>query len=64
LATPRDVANHLKKVAKGRGSSILYEQHDWGPRAYAAGTTDAIPVKWKFTARRLEELAKMVEKGS
>lgn len=57
LATPQEIAAWLNKSAAGRGDTILYERHVWSPRGYAAGTTDAIPASWKFTAKRLEELA-------
>ena len=62
LATPKEIADQLKKAAKGRGDGIIHEQHDWGPRAHAAGTTDAIPVKWRFTEHRLQEIADAVVK--
>ena len=32
LATPKDVASRLLATAKGRGDTILYEKHTWGPR--------------------------------
>lgn len=59
LATPREIANWLKSAAAGRGDTILYEKHVW-TRGYAAGTTDAIPESWKFTRKRLEEIAQEV----
>jgi hypothetical protein len=58
LATPKEIVNWLKKAAAGRGDTILYEKHVWSSRGYAAGTIDAIPESWKFTVRRLEEVAK------
>lgn len=59
LATPREIAQWLKKAAAGRGDTILHEKHTWSPRAQAAGTTDEIPESWKFTEERLEEIAGM-----
>ncbi len=57
LATPREICDWLKAAAGGRGDTILYEQHTWGPRSQASGTTDAIPDSWIFTAERLEQIA-------
>lgn len=57
LATPREVADWLKKAAKGRGDTILYERHKWTDRAYAKGTADVIPTGWTFTEERLQEIA-------
>lgn len=57
LARPSEVAARLKATANGRGDTILYEDHTWGPRARAAGTQEKIPVEWCFTAERLELLA-------
>jgi hypothetical protein len=63
LATPLEIADWLKKAAAGRGDTILYEKHVWTPRGYAAGTTDEIPLSWKFTEERLEEIAKKAERS-
>lgn len=60
LATPKEIATWLKNAAKGRGDTILYERHQWSPKAQAFGTTDVIPSSWKFTERRLGDLAKRV----
>jgi hypothetical protein len=56
LATPVEVAKHLKGCVKGRGDTILYERHVWGPRAHAAGTIEEIPAVWSFTRERVAEL--------
>ena len=56
LATPHEVARRLRETAKGRGDTILYEEHHWGPRAHGAGTVDKIPEQWRLTAARVEEL--------
>lgn len=64
LATPREIADWLKNATAGRGDTILYEKHVWSPRGYAAGTTDVIPESWKFTERRLEEIAKTTEQAA
>jgi hypothetical protein len=61
LATPKEVADWLKKAAGGRGDTILYEEHHWSSRARAAGVRDAIPGKWRFSAKRIWEMAQAVE---
>ncbi len=63
LATPTEIADWLKAAAAGRGDTILYESHTWGPRAHAAGTTDEIPVAWCFTPERLEEISRQTEQA-
>lgn len=52
LASVAEVAQRLRETAKGRGDTILYERHAWGPRAAAAGTSEAIPDHWRFSAER------------
>ena len=59
LATPREIADWLKGAAAGRGDTILYERHAWTARAHAAGTVDAIPESWTFTAARLRQLGNL-----
>ncbi|HYC38128.1 MAG TPA: hypothetical protein VEC19_17000 [Usitatibacter sp.] len=56
LATPKEVAARLKETAKGRGDTILYESHQWGLRAHAAGTIEQMPKQWRFSLERVEEL--------
>src|SRR5262249_50592387 len=56
LATPRDVADRLKATAKGRGDTILYENHSWGSKAFGAGSIETIPESWKFSSTRIERL--------
>jgi hypothetical protein len=56
LASPREVAGRLKATANGRGDTILYEKHTWGATARAAGSTEAIPKSWYFSAARIEAL--------
>lgn len=56
LATPADVGARLQDSANGRGDTILFENHTWGPRAHAAGSTEAIPDSWRFSPDRIEEL--------
>lgn len=63
LATPHEVAEWLNKCASGRGDTILYEKHVWSSRGCGAGTIDIIPDSWKFTEKRLEEIAEKTEKA-
>ena len=56
LASPEEIAEVLCKEAAGRGDTILYEHHEWGPTAKAYGTVDKLPVSWRFTKERAEEM--------
>ena len=56
LAWSQQIAERLKKTAKGRGDSILYEKQVWTERAYASGTTDKIPDSWRFSHKLLDSL--------
>lgn len=56
LATPGEIAERLHGTANGRGDTILFEHHQWGPRAHAANTVDCIPDTWKFSEQRLIDL--------
>jgi hypothetical protein len=56
LAWPAEVATQLKASAKGRGDTVLYEEHQWGPRAHAAGTIARIPTEWLFSEERVGKL--------
>lgn len=56
LAHPEEIAKQLKQSANGRGETILYENHTWGPTAAAYGTIDKIPDEWKFTTERVDEM--------
>lgn len=46
----------LHETARGRGDAILWERHEWAPQAFAAGTIDAIPAAWQFSAPRIDEV--------
>ena len=61
LATPTQIAAHLKSCAAGRGVTTLYEERVFGPKAKAAGTTDRIPDAWRFTEQRIDEIRKTTE---
>ena len=56
LATPEEIAERMNASAGGRGETILYENHTWGPRASACGTTDKLPPEWIFTPERTTEM--------
>ena len=54
LATPQEIAEVLCKQRNGSGDTILYENHTWGPKAFAFGTVDKLPADWEFTSERAE----------
>ena len=54
LASPTEIAQVLNASAGGRGETILYEYHQWGPRAAGSGTIDRIPEGWRFTEERAQ----------
>ena len=54
LATPEEIAERMNATASGRGDTILYENHTWGPRAAGSGTTDRVPDEWAISGKRLE----------
>ena len=56
LASPQEIADRMNATANGRGDTILYESHTWGPRAAGAGTTECIPENWRISAERLAQL--------
>lgn len=56
LASPQEVAERLRHTAKGRGDTILYEEHTWGTRAHGSGTVEKVPDEWRFSAKRVEQL--------
>jgi hypothetical protein len=53
LASPAEIAKRLHETANGRGDTILYEKKTWTSRAWAAGTTDEIPMTWGFSEKRV-----------
>ena len=56
LATPNEIAEKLKISSKGKGGSILYENHVWTKKAHGYGTIEKIPEKWRFSSERIIEL--------
>lgn len=59
LASVAEIAQRLRETAKGRGDTILYEKHAWGPRAAAAGTSEILPDSWSFSPERVELLLEL-----
>ncbi|HYM07745.1 MAG TPA: hypothetical protein VEU11_14415 [Terriglobales bacterium] len=55
LARPGEIAQRLRETAKGRGDTVLYEDHAWS-RGTGAGTVERLPESWRFSAERLDEL--------
>ena len=58
LATPAEIAKVMKKSRGGLGDTIIYENHEWGERAAAAGTIDKLPDEWVFTKERVDFMFK------
>jgi Holliday junction resolvase-like predicted endonuclease len=56
LATPAEIAERLRASAAGRGDTILYERHVWGPRAAGRGSVEEIPESWRFSSERVARL--------
>lgn len=55
LATPKEIADRMKATAKGRGDTILYENHKWmKENAAGFGTTDCVPEEWLFSLERVK----------
>ena len=54
LASPAEIAEVMNASAGGRGETILYEYHKWGPHAAGSGTIDRVPEEWKFTEERAQ----------
>lgn len=55
IATPAEVATHLKTQRGGRGHGALALRHKV-TRGVGAGTTDAIPEAWRFSLQRIDKL--------
>ena len=62
LATPKEVAAHLKAQANGRGYGALVEHHVFTARSQAgAGVVDNIPEHWRFSRERVEHMIAAVQ---
>ncbi len=56
LATPSEVAAHMKSQRKGLGDSCLWERKSWGPRSQVPGWNDEIPAAWRFSPETIDRL--------
>ena len=56
VASPEEIAERMKGSAGGRGDTILYEEHVWGPKAAGFGTVDRIPEEWTISSDRLQAM--------
>lgn len=56
LAQPSEIAQRLRDSAGGRGKTILFENHQWGSRATAAGLREEIPALWRLTEARVDHM--------
>lgn len=56
LVTPTEVALKLKAASGGRGDTILHECYTRGPKAAGAGTVEELPLAWRFSRERVDEL--------
>ena len=62
LATPKEVAAHLKAQANGRGYGALFEYHAFTAKSQAgAGVVDKIPEHWMFSLERVEQMVAAVQ---
>jgi hypothetical protein len=63
LATPFQISEQLRKVAYGKGGTILYEKHTWTRQtATGYGSTEKIPDEWIFSEERLEQIKRKIVK--
>ncbi len=56
LASPREIADHLKAARGGHGETALKEKKTYGPRGIGAGAVDQIPGGWVMTQDRIAEI--------
>jgi hypothetical protein len=62
LATPKEVAAHLKAQANGRGYGALFEHHVWTAQSQAgAWFVDKIPEHWRFSSELVEQMVAVVQ---
>ena len=59
LASPKEVANYLKKARNNNGSTILCEHYTY-KKGLGAGCTDKIPDEWNFSVNRIKSLLEAV----
>jgi hypothetical protein len=56
VASPPDVAARLRAARGGLGHTILWEDHQYGPKGAAAGTVERLPFEWRLTKDRMDQL--------
>lgn len=56
LATPKEIASHLKKSYGGDGKGVLYQDKTYTSRSRKSGIRDRIPDAWLFSEARVTEL--------
>jgi len=57
LASPKEVAEQLRKARKGIGDTVL-RNHTWPKNSVGYGTSEKIPDNWIFSEKRMKELIK------
>jgi Holliday junction resolvase-like predicted endonuclease len=55
LALPNEIAEFMKKSRNGHGETILHENHTY-KSGIGAGTTDKLPLEWRFSAVKIETI--------
>jgi hypothetical protein len=55
LATPDDIATVMKASRAGSGNTMLLEDYAY-KKGVGKGTTDRLPIEWRFSAERAEAL--------
>ena len=56
LASPTEIAVHLKAARGGYGETSLKESKTYGPKGVGAGAVDQIPDGWKMTRDRIAQI--------
>jgi hypothetical protein len=56
LASPTEIAQRLRETAKGRGDSVLYEEHEWTSTGDGVGIIEKLLSGWRFSHERIQEL--------
>ena len=56
LASPKEIADHLKAARGGHGETALKESKTYGPKGIGAGAVDQIPKDWVMTRERAAQI--------
>jgi hypothetical protein len=64
LATPREIAQCLRETEPGLGGLMLLEAAEPGSGAQEQAGRNTIPASWKFSLKRIEEMAASQEPAS